>query len=132
MAYLYQHTQKGLTPDQVKITGDLLKQEDQLLSRYSADAIVNATGLGAFDLAADKTATSLRGALIRVVNDGTKLPKVAEALAVSRDESHGAEAEDIMFIVPRNENVLVLGGTPSGSSHPTLRSSILRPGPTTW
>jgi D-amino-acid oxidase len=93
-----------------KIVGDLLEQEDQLMAKYGADAIINATGLGAYDLAADKTVTPLRGALIRVVNDGTKFPKVTEALAVSHDESHGAEAEDIVFIVPRNENVLILGG----------------------
>jgi D-amino-acid oxidase len=93
-----------------RITGDLLAQEDRLLAKYGAQAIVNATGLGSYHLAADKTVTPLRGALIRVVNDGTKFPKVEEALAVSHDEANGADAEDIVFIVPRNNNVLILGG----------------------
>ena len=94
-----------------RITGDLLDQEDRLLAKYGAQAIVNATGLGAYNLAADKTVTPLRGALIRVVNDGSKFPKVEEALAVSHDDANGADAEDIVFIVPRNNNVLILGGT---------------------
>jgi D-amino-acid oxidase len=94
-----------------RISGDLLKQEDDLLAKYRADAIINATGLGAYDLAADSTVTPLRGALIRVINDGSKFPKLEEALAVSHDDSHGADAEDIVFIVPRNNNTLILGGT---------------------
>jgi D-amino-acid oxidase len=93
-----------------RITGDLLDQEDKLLARYRADAIINATGLSAYDLAADLTVTPLRGALIRVVNDGSKFPKVKEALAVSHDDSHGKDAEDIVFIVPRNDKTLILGG----------------------
>ena len=94
-----------------RITGDLLGQEDRLLARYGAQAIVNATGLGSYQLAADHTVTPLRGALIRVVNDGSRFPKVEQALAVSHDDSNGANAEDIVFIVPRNNNVLILGGT---------------------
>jgi D-amino-acid oxidase len=93
-----------------RITGDLLSHEDRLLARYGAHAIVNATGLGSYHLAADKTVTPLRGALIRVVNDGSIFPKVEQALAVSHDDANGADAEDIVFIVPRNNNVLILGG----------------------
>jgi D-amino-acid oxidase len=93
-----------------RISGDLLKQEDRLLAKYGADAIVNATGLNAYETAADKTVTPLRGALVRVVNDGTKFPLVTEALCVSHDDTHGAEAEDIVFIVPRNDRTLILGG----------------------
>jgi hypothetical protein len=96
-----------------RITGDLLGQEDRLLARYGAQAIVNATGLGSYQLAADTTVTPLRGALIRVVNDGSRFPKVEQALAVSHDDTNGADAEDIVFIVPRNNNVLILGGMSS-------------------
>jgi D-amino-acid oxidase len=99
-----------------RINGDLLNQEDILLKQYRADAIINATGLNAYDLAADPTVTPLRGALIRVVNDGSKFPKVEEALAVSHDDSHGADAEDIVFIVPRNNDTLILGGKSSKST----------------
>ncbi len=36
-------------------------------------------------------------------------PKVTKALAVTHDDTRG-EDEDIVFIVPRNDNTLILGG----------------------
>ncbi|KAF8647033.1 hypothetical protein AX16_006870 [Volvariella volvacea WC 439] len=93
-----------------RIDGDLLKQEDKLLAKYGVSAIINATGLSAYETASDKTVVPLRGALIRVINDGKVFPKVEEALCVSHDDTHGAEAEDIVFIVPRNDKTLILGG----------------------
>ncbi|KAF8873830.1 nucleotide-binding domain-containing protein [Infundibulicybe gibba] len=93
-----------------RINGDLLEQEDRLLGKYGAQAIVNATGLGAYETAADHSVVPLRGALVRVINDGMRFPIVREALCVSHDDTHGAEAEDIVFIVPRNDRTLILGG----------------------
>lgn len=58
-------------------------------------------------LAADDSVYPLRGALIRVINDGTKFPKVTQALGVTFDADRGQE---IVFIVPRNDNILILGG----------------------
>jgi D-amino-acid oxidase len=92
-----------------RINGDLCDQEDTLLKTYGASAIVNATGLSGFELAGDKTVYPLRGALIRVVNDGSKFPRVTEALCVTHDDAHGA-VDDIVFIVPRNDRTLILGG----------------------
>jgi D-amino-acid oxidase len=92
------------------IAGDLWEQEDELLERFDAHYIVNATGLGAFEAAADKTVYPLRGALIRVVNDGTMFPKVTEALVVANDYSKRDEDGGIVFIVPRNDKTLILGG----------------------
>jgi D-amino-acid oxidase len=89
------------------IRGDLFAQEDALRTRFHTDAIVNATGLASFELAADKTAYPLRGALLRVINDGTDFPKVEKALAIAAD---AAEDSEIVFIVPRNDNILLLGG----------------------
>jgi D-amino-acid oxidase len=103
-----------------RVTGDLLDQEDTLLRMYDADAIVHATGLGASNLAGDETVYPLRGALIRVVNDGTKFPLVTEALCVTHDDSNGTK-EDIVFIVPRNDRTLILGG----ESHCTLVETSL-------
>ncbi|KAF8880840.1 nucleotide-binding domain-containing protein [Infundibulicybe gibba] len=77
-----------------RINGDLLEQEDRLLAKYGAQAIVNATGLGAYETAADHSVVPLRGALVRVINDGKRFPI----------------AEDIVFIVPRNDRTLILGG----------------------
>ncbi|KAF9005286.1 FAD dependent oxidoreductase [Hymenopellis radicata] len=102
-------TCKGADLRTRKVEGDLLFQEDKLLSEYNADIIVNATGLGSYDIASDKTVYSLRGALVRVVNDGRKFPKVTEALVVTHDNTRGDD-EDIVFIVPRNDNILILGG----------------------
>lgn len=92
-----------------RVNGDLLSQEDALLKMYGASAIVNATSLSGFDLASDKTVYPLRGALIRVVNDGSKFPLVTEALCVTHDDERGA-VDDIVFIVPRNDRTLILGG----------------------
>ncbi|KIY71401.1 FAD dependent oxidoreductase [Cylindrobasidium torrendii FP15055 ss-10] len=100
---------KGASFETRRISGDLLTQERDLLSKYNAVAIVNATGLSGVELAGDASVYPLRGALIRVVNDGKKFPKVTEALAVTHDETRG-EDEDIVFIVPRNDNTLILGG----------------------
>ncbi|KAI0794974.1 FAD dependent oxidoreductase [Abortiporus biennis] len=93
-----------------KINGDLLSQEDDLLEEFDAEAIIHCTGLGGQELAGDKTVYPLRGALIRVVNDGTKFPKVKEALVVAHDYKKRDDDGGIVFIVPRNDNVLILGG----------------------
>lgn len=87
------------------IVGDLLNQEDQLLNRFEADVIVNATGLASEELAADNTCYPIRGALLRVINDGKDFPKIKDALAIAAEGEH-----EIVFIVPRNDNILLLGG----------------------
>lgn len=102
-------SQKGATLVTARVSGDLLAQEDALLKQYSAVSIVNATGLSAIELAGDETVYPLRGALIRVVNDGKRFPKVTEALAVGIDDAHKGEHE-LVFIVPRNDRILILGG----------------------
>ncbi|EPS99473.1 hypothetical protein FOMPIDRAFT_1086801, partial [Fomitopsis schrenkii] len=102
-------SQKGATLVTGRVSGDLLAQEDALLKNYGAVAIVNATGLSAIELAGDETVYPLRGALIRVVNDGKRFPKVTEALAVGIDDAHKGEQE-LVFIVPRNDKTLILGG----------------------
>ena len=78
------------------VSGDLLSQEDALLQAFDAHYIIDATGLGAFEAAADKTVYPLRGALIRLVNDGTKFPKVTEALVVANDDHDISQDEVTM------------------------------------
>ena len=105
-------SQKGATLVTGRVSGDLLGQEDALLKQYHVIVIVNfVTGLSAFELAGDETLYPLRGALIRVVNNGKRFPKVTEALAVSIDEAHKHEQE-LVFIVPRKDKILILGGKP--------------------
>lgn len=89
------------------IRGDLYSQESALRQRFNADVIINSSGLSSLELAGDKTCFPLRGALIRVINDGTDFPKVESSLAITADAAHDNE---IVFIVPRNDNILLLGG----------------------
>ena len=88
------------------INHDLFTQEEALLDRFAADVLVNCTGLSALSLANDKTCYPLRGALIRVFNDGTDFPKVESSLAIAADTVQDNE----VFIVPRNDNILLIGG----------------------
>jgi D-amino-acid oxidase len=96
---------KGATFITEAIRGDLLYQEDALLRRFDADVIINATGLAAAELAGDESCYPIRGCLLRVVNDGTQFPQITDALAISADT-----VNEIIFIVPRNDNILLMGG----------------------
>lgn len=98
---------KGATFVTEEIHEDLLLIEDSLRARFCADAIVNCTGLGSAKVANDASCYPLRGAMIRVINDGKDFPKVKAALAVSADASSDNE---MVFIVPRNDSILYLGG----------------------
>ncbi|KAL8867220.1 MAG: hypothetical protein Q9174_005803 [Haloplaca sp. 1 TL-2023] len=98
---------KGAKIHTETITNDLFAQEQELLQRFSADVIINCTGLSSLSLAGDETCYPLRGALIRVINDGKDFPKVESSLAITADASQDNE---IVFIVPRNDNVLLIGG----------------------
>ena len=89
------------------IHGDLFTQEDDLLTRFGANAIVNASGLGSLEIARDPTCYPLRGALIRLINDGKRFPKISAAMSISAD---AALDNEIVFLVPRNDNILVVGG----------------------
>ncbi|KIY68871.1 hypothetical protein CYLTODRAFT_421206 [Cylindrobasidium torrendii FP15055 ss-10] len=110
MFFLYDVvTAKGGIFETRKITGDLLNQEQELLDEYEAAAIINATGVNVHETAGDESVYPLRGALVRVINDGTRFPKVTDALAVTHDDTYGTP-EDMVFIVPRNDNILILGG----------------------
>jgi D-amino-acid oxidase len=97
----------GVTITQGRVDGRLADREAEVLDAYRADAIVNCTGLGAAELHGTQT-YPLRGALVRVINDGSRMPKVTEAHCVSHPE--GSTAQDMVFIVPRGENMLLLGG----------------------
>lgn len=90
-----------------EIKTDLLLVEDSLRRRFNADAIVNCAGLGSTALADDISCFPLRGAMIRVINDGKDFPKIRSALAVPADS---AADNEMVFIVPRNDSILYLGG----------------------
>ncbi|KAL4946470.1 hypothetical protein BDV06DRAFT_218397 [Aspergillus oleicola] len=101
--------EKGADFQTHNIEGGLLEQEDHLLSYYHADVIVNATGLGAREAASGDDTYPLRGAVLRVINDGSRFPKVTSSLIVTAETNADGTYEDIALIVPRNDNILVLG-----------------------
>ena len=82
--------------------------ESTLLARFSVTTIINCTGLAAAELAGDDTCYPLRGALVRVINDGSRFPRITSAMSISLDGREGKQ--DMVFIVPRNDNTLILGG----------------------
>ena len=74
-------------------------------SGNDADVIVNATGIAGTELAGDASCYPIRGALLRVINDGTDFPVIEEALSISAEV-----ANEIVFLVPRNDKILIVGG----------------------
>lgn len=91
---------------QREITVNLKTIEKDLLKEYDCDYIVNCSGLGSITLA-DEYMYPLRGALVRIKNNGEKFPILNKAYCVSFDEK--TREQDIVFIVPRGENRIILG-----------------------
>ncbi|KAI0125100.1 FAD dependent oxidoreductase [Xylariales sp. AK1849] len=109
------------------IEDDLLVVEDSLRTRFNADIIVNCTGLQGQVLAGDRSVYPIRGGLIRVINDGSDFPKVDAALTITADAIH--DSNEIVFIVPRNDNILLIGGIAEPDQWRldlTLESPIIR------
>jgi D-amino-acid oxidase len=90
-----------------RVSGNLQEHEAFLLKQFGVDAIVNCSGLGAKELANDDM-YPLRGALVRVLNDGRAMPRITQAHCVAHDEA--SSEQDMIFIVPRGRDRLVLGG----------------------
>jgi D-amino-acid oxidase len=108
MSWLRQQLEAaGVTITRRRIDGRLADHEQQLRAEYHVDAIVNATGLGAAQTHGT-TMYPLRGALVRAINDGMHMPKITQAHCVAQPE--GSTTQDMVFIVPRGENMLLLGG----------------------
>lgn len=101
-------TAKGAKLITRTISGDLLNQEKALRSEFGADVIINATGLAGAEIAGDASCYPIRGGLIRVINDGTDFPKVEAALTITADAA--GSSNEIVFLVPRNDNILLIGG----------------------
>lgn len=97
----------GIAIEQRQITGSLREQRAALLAQYGADVLICCAGLGTAELSG-ASMYPLRGALVRMKNDGTRFPRVTEAHCVSH--KHGSDEQDIVFIVPRGDDMLVLGG----------------------
>ncbi|KAL2862219.1 FAD-dependent oxidoreductase [Aspergillus lucknowensis] len=100
---------KGAKLETDTIHGDLLAQEEHLLGIYEADAIINATGVWAGEAASDDSVYPLRGGLLRLINDGTDFPKVDNCMVVSSETMYNGNFRDMAVLIPRNDNILLLG-----------------------
>jgi D-amino-acid oxidase len=89
------------------IRGRLIEQEESLKTHFEADAIVNCAGIGSMELANDPM-YPLRGALIRVHNTGERFPRITQAHCVALEGN--SNEPGFIFIVPRGQDMLVLGG----------------------
>lgn len=107
MAWLLKEVQAaGVNVVQRKLSGDLRESEAALKEEFGVGVIVNCSGLGAQELAGEPM-FPLRGAVIRLINDGKRFPKLEQAHCVSHD--HVTSDQDIVFIVPRGKDRIVLG-----------------------
>lgn len=91
-----------------KLSQPLADLEQSLCDEYKACAIVNCSGLGSIELAGDLSMQPLRGALIRVLNDGSTMPRIAAAHCVANDDK--VAHPQMIYIVPRGPDHLLLGG----------------------
>jgi D-amino-acid oxidase len=109
LSWLHQETATaGCTLLHKRLSGDLRTQEQHLRQELGADLIVNCTGLGAHELAGDTDLCPHRGAVIRLDNTGEVMPRITTAHCVANDPS--TDHQNMIFIVPRDDNRLVLGG----------------------
>jgi D-amino-acid oxidase len=109
LSWLHRQTARaGCTLVLGHISGDLRSHQPQLRQQFGADLIVNCTGLGAYELAGDTDLCPHRGAVIRLDNTGHHTPRITAAHCVANDPS--TDHQDMIFIVPRGENRLLLGG----------------------
>lgn len=102
-----QVTNAGCAVVQARLEGDLVAREESYLDAFEADAIINCTGLGAMSLTGESM-YPLRGALVHAYNDGRSMPRITSAHAMSYDES--IAGQNMVFIVPRGRDRIVLGG----------------------
>lgn len=111
MAYLMTLVKnKGANMVTRRIAGKIQDAGEKLLKDFGADAILNATGLGAREVADDADVYPVRGAIRRVDNtrhSNFRLLNNAYLVPAQKDE-HG-HPTGVVFIVPRNDDILYVG-----------------------
>ena len=103
---LNQIQELGVEVKSYDVSGKLTDIQKELRAEFDCEYIINCAGLGASELA-DEYMYSLRGALVRIKNNGKKFPVLNKAYCISFDEE--TKEQDIVFIVPRGETHIVLG-----------------------
>ncbi|KAK4462227.1 FAD dependent oxidoreductase-domain-containing protein [Cladorrhinum samala] len=113
MAYLMAVVKtKGANLETRKFDKDAIVTEfgAKLLEDYKGDAIVNATGLGAKELAVDGDVYPVRGAVLRVDNTRRGLFRhLNDAYLVPAQKFKSKIPTKTIFIVPRSDDVLYVG-----------------------
>ncbi|GFG18730.1 D-amino-acid oxidase 2 [Aspergillus udagawae] len=81
-----------------------------LLEIFDANAVVNATGLGAKDLLGDEDVYPVRGAILRVDNTRNgQFNHLNDAYLVPAQKDNNGVPTGVVFIVPRNDDILYVG-----------------------
>ncbi|GIC84288.1 FAD-dependent oxidoreductase [Aspergillus udagawae] len=81
-----------------------------LLEIFDANAVVNATGLGAKDLLGDEDVYPVRGAILRVDNTRNgQFNHLNNAYLVPAQKDNNGVPAGVVFIVPRNDDILYIG-----------------------
>jgi D-amino-acid oxidase len=103
-------TVKGANFETRKLQGKIKDFGKGLLEEYEADAIVNATGLAAAQLADDDDVYPVRGAVKRIDNTRTgHFRHLNDAYLVPAQRDSNGHPTKTIFIVPRNDDVLYVG-----------------------
>ena len=92
-----------------KIDSPISAMAEDLLNEYNADLIINCSGLGSLQLASDPSVYGARGGLVYADNSGRHSTQITQAHCTSLSEM-GMSQGSFIFILPRGENHLVLGG----------------------
>ncbi|SPO02445.1 uncharacterized protein DNG_05118 [Cephalotrichum gorgonifer] len=107
-----------------KVVGSIKQFGEQLLKDHGADAIVNATGLGAKELAEDNDVYPARGAVKRIDNTRTgQFRHLNDAYLVPAQRDALGHAIKTIFIVPRSDDVLYVGSI----IQPNIYDKVLTP-----
>ncbi|PHH89214.1 hypothetical protein CDD83_6486 [Cordyceps sp. RAO-2017] len=111
MAYLMALVMaKGASMESRKLDKPIRDIGKQLLRDFDAQAIVNATGLGAKELANDPDVYPVRGAVRRVENTHRgQFRHLNDAYLVPAQRDENNHPTKTVFIVPRNDDVLYVG-----------------------
>ncbi|KAI1207906.1 FAD dependent oxidoreductase [Annulohypoxylon truncatum] len=109
---------KGAELETKELEGKLQDQGSDLLEEYKAQAIINATGLGAKELVGDTDVYPVRGAIKRISNDNTnRFEAMNEAYLVPAQVGDDKEPTKVVFLVPRNDETLIVGSIIQRNSH---------------
>ncbi|KAK9761932.1 hypothetical protein K7432_012784 [Basidiobolus ranarum] len=102
-----------------EVVGSILDEEENLLDMFSADVIVNCAGLASRDLCHDNNIVPTSSVLVHAKNDGAKFPMIKSCISIYKYMNGTSKCGDDrhMFIVPRNDKVVVVGGNSETDSN---------------